>query len=86
MDKKTCQDYWAAKACDGNAYNNNMKNASKRKDAAADMVKKHPECKSFVTEHTSCAIINPAKGGGRRKATRKGRKGRKGTRKGTRRN
>ncbi len=85
MDKKFCQDLWAAQACAGNAYNNNMKNEGKRKEGAEKLVATHPECKKYVTEHTSCAKINPAKGGRRRRSTRKGRKGSRKGRRGTRR-
>ncbi len=86
MDKKTCQDYWAAKACAGHKYNNNMQNAGKRKEAAEDLVKKHPECDKYVTVHTSCAKINPKpkKEGEKNNNQEGGRRGRKATRKATR--
>jgi hypothetical protein len=83
-DKKMCQDRWAALACDGDEYNDNVKNISKRKEKAKKLVASHPECEKYVTEHTSCALVNPAKGGGRKsrknRKSRKSRKGRKGTR------
>jgi hypothetical protein len=99
MDKKTCQDYWAAMACAGAKYSTSMKNTGKRKNAAEKLVNKHPECDRYVTVHTSCAKINPKpkKEGDNNNNNNNninnnnnnnqegGRRGRKGTRKATRR-
>jgi hypothetical protein len=84
LDKKQCQDKYAALTCSGNNYNDDFANVGVRKAHAAKFVAANPECgqtadhTAYVTEHSSCSLL-----GGRRRASRKSRrKSRRASRKG----
>ncbi len=75
LDKKQCQDKYAALTCSGNNYNDEFENISARKSHAAKFVAANPECgqtadhTSYVTELTQCSMV-----GGRRRKSRKSRR------------